>query len=133
MERFITDQKTGIDYEFVGDYHLPCFKAPYTPAVGRFGKLRHRYLKENQRVLYYQLLTSDKLGYHLEENDNSATDMFNLLVKRMAKKQGVTEKLKADDQMKWVGLMNNIQSAAEEVVLNDLVYAYEVKHYEGQA
>ncbi|HRV73393.1 MAG TPA: TnpV protein [Eubacteriales bacterium] len=112
-----------MDYELVGDYYLPCLKAPYSPAVGRFGKLRHRYLKENKRVLYYQLLTSDKLGYHLEEIDNSATDMFDLLVKQMAEKDGVTEKLKADNQMKWVGLMNNIRSAAEEIVLNDLIYA----------
>lgn len=123
MERFITDKKTGIDYELIGDYYLPCLTAPYTPAVGRFGKLRHRYLKENKRVLYYQLLTSGNLGYHLEEIDNSANDMFDLLVKQMAKAQGVTEKLKADDMMKWVGLMNNIRSAAEKVVLNDLIYA----------
>lgn len=84
--------------------------------------MRHRYLKENKRVLYYQLLTSGKLGYHLEEIDNLATDMFDLLVKQMAEKQGVTEKLKADDMMKWVGLMNNIRSVAEEVVVNDLIY-----------
>lgn len=122
MERFITDEKTGINYELVGDYYLPCFTTPYSPPVGRFGRLRRRYLKENKRVLYYQLLISGKLGYHLEEIDNSATDMFDLLVNQMAKKQGVTEKLKADNQMKWVGLMNNIRSAAEEVVLNDLIY-----------
>ena len=85
--------------------------------------MRHRYLKENRRVLYYQLLTNDKLGYHLEEIDNSANDMFELLVKQMAEKQGVTEKLKADDMFKWVGLMNNIRSAVEEIVLNDLIYA----------
>ncbi|WP_243108560.1 TnpV protein [Aminicella lysinilytica] len=91
--------------------------------MGRYGGLRHRYLKESKRVLFYQLLTSGKLGYHLEEIDNSANDMLELLVKQMAEKQGVTEKLKADDMMKWVGLMNNIRSAAEEVVLNDLIYA----------
>lgn len=84
--------------------------------------MRHRYLKEHKRVLFFQLLTSGKLGYHLEEIDNSANDMLELLVKQMAEKQGVTEKLKADDMMKWVGLMNNIRSAAEEVVLNDLIY-----------
>lgn len=123
MERFITDQKTGIEYELVGDYYLPRLKAPYSPLVGRFGKLRHRYLKEHKRILFYQLLTSGKLGYYLEEIDKSATDMFDLLVKQMAEKQGVTEKLKADDMMKWVGLMNNIRSTADEVVLNDLVYA----------
>lgn len=73
-------------------------------------------------MIFFQLLTSGKLGYHLEEIDNSATEMFDLLVKQMAEKQGVTEQLKASDQMKWVGLMNNIRSAAEEVVLNDLIY-----------
>ena len=74
-------------------------------------------------MLFFQLLTSGKLGYHLEEIDNSAIDMLEGLVKQMAEKQDVTEKLKADDMMKWVGLMNNIRSAAEEVVLNDLIYA----------
>ena len=77
----------------------------------------------HKRGIYYQLLTSGKLGYHLEEIDNSANDMLELLVKQMAEKQGVTEQLKASNQMKWVGLMNNIRSAAEEVVLNDLIYA----------
>lgn len=79
-------------------------------------------MKEHKRVLYYQLLTSGKLGYHLEEIDNAANDMFDLIVKQMAEKQGVTEKLKADDMLKWVGLMNNIRSCADEVVLNDLIY-----------
>ena len=122
MDRFITDERTGIDYELVGDYYLPCLKAPYSPPVGKYGRMRHRYLKENKRVLFFQLLTSGKLGYHLEEIDNSATEMFDLLVKQMAEQQGVTEQLKASDQMKWIGLMNNIRSAAEEVVLNDLIY-----------
>lgn len=123
MERFITDEKTGINYELIGDYYLPCLKAPYSPPVGRYGRLRHRYLKEHHPILYSNLLTSGKLGYYLEEIDNSANDMLELLVKQMAEKQGVTEQLKASDQMKWVGLMNNIRSAAEEVVLNDLIYA----------
>ena len=80
-------------------------------------------MKQNHRVLYSQLLTSGKLGTHLAEIDNSANDMMELLVKQMAKAQGVTEQLKANDMMKWVGMMNNIRSAAEEVVLNDLIYA----------
>lgn len=84
--------------------------------------MRHRYLKQNRRVLYSQLLTSGKLGTHLAEIDNSANDMMELLVKQMAEEQGVTEQLKANDQMKWVGMMNNIRSAAEEIVLNDLIY-----------
>lgn len=123
MERFITDERTGINYELIGDYYLPCLKAPYSPPIGRYGKLRHRYLKKNRRVLYYQLLTSGELGTHLAEIDNSANEMLELLVKQMAKAQSVTEALKADNMMKWVGMMNNIRSAAEEVVLNDLIYA----------
>jgi len=85
--------------------------------------MRSRYLKQNRRVLYYQLLTSGELGSRLAEIDNSANDMMELLVNQMAEEQGVTEQLKADDQMKWVGMMNNIRSAGEEVVLNDLIYA----------
>lgn len=123
MERFIADERTGINYELIGDYYLPLLKVPECPPIGRFGSLRHRYLKQNRRVLYSQLLTSEKLGTHLAEIDNSANDMMKLLVKQMAEEQGVTEQLKADDQMKWVGMMNNIRSAAEEVVLNDLIYA----------
>lgn len=84
--------------------------------------MRDRYLKQNRRVLYSQLLTSGKLGTHLAEIDNSANDMMELLVKQMAEEQGVAEQLKANDQMKWVGMMNNIRSAAEEIVLNDLIY-----------
>lgn len=123
MERFITDEKTGINYELIGDYYLPMLKAPECPPIGRYGKLRHRYLKQNRRVLYSQLLTSGKLGTHLAEIDISANDMMERLVKQMAKAQGVTERLKADDMMKWVGLMNNIRASAEEIVLNDLIYA----------
>lgn len=77
---------------------------------------------EHHQIVFYNLLTSGKLGYHLEEIDNSANNMLELLVKQMAERQGVNEKMKADDQMKWVGMMNNIHSCAEEVVLNDLIY-----------
>lgn len=123
MERFITDERTGINYELIGDYYLPCLKAPYSPPIGRYGKLRHRYLKQNRRVLYSQLLTSGKLGTHLAEIDSSANDMMERLVKQMAKELGVTEQLKANDMMKWVDLMNNIRASAEEIVFNDLIYA----------
>ena len=123
MEQFITDERTGIIYELIGDYYFPLLKAPECPPIGRYGKLRHRYLKQNRRVLYSQLLTSGKLGTHLAEIDISANDRMERLVKQMAKAQGVTERLKADDMMKWVGLMNNIRASAEEIVLNDLIYA----------
>ena len=123
MERFITDERTGIDYELIGDYYYPCLIAPESPSVGRYGRMRQRYLRENRRATYFQMLTSGTLGKHLEQTDTEATDMMERLVKQMAKAQGVTEKLKADDMMKWVGLMNNIRACAEEIVLSDLIYA----------
>ena len=85
--------------------------------------MRQRHLKENMRGLYSQMLLSDQLACHLEQVDKEANEMMEPLVKQMAKAQGVTEKLKADDMMKWVGLMNNIRASADEAVLNDLVYA----------
>ncbi len=85
--------------------------------------MRKRYLKEYHKAFYYQLLTSGKLADHLEEIDRAADDMQELLVGQMAKAQGVTEALKATNQMKWVGMMNNIRNAATEIVLTELVYA----------
>ena len=80
-------------------------------------------MKEHKRVLYYTLLTSGKLYEHLAEIDSSARDMAEYLTKKMARKQGVTEQLKAEDMMRWVGLMNNIRACADEIVLNDIVYS----------
>jgi hypothetical protein len=85
--------------------------------------MRERYLKEHKRVLYYTLLTSGKLNEHLVDIDTSACDMAEYLIKEMAIKQGVTEKLKAEDMMRWIGMMNNIRSCVDEIVLNDIVYS----------
>ena len=85
--------------------------------------MRWRYLKEHRQVFYSQLVLPDKLASHLEEIDQSASEMMERLIKDMAERQGVTERLKAENQLRWVGMMNNIRSAAEEVVLNNLIYA----------
>lgn len=85
--------------------------------------MRWRYLKEHRRAIYSQLVLSDKLAGHLGEIDQSANEMMERLIKDMAERQGVTERLKAENQLRWVGMMNNIRSAAEEMVLNDLIYA----------
>ena len=90
--------------------------------IGRYGKLHRKYLKEHKRVLYTNLLTSDKLNAYLHAIDEQAHDMFETLVKQLAKAQGVTEQLKADHQMEWVGCMNNIRNAAEEIVLKEIIY-----------
>ena len=87
---------------------------------GCYGHLRLKYLKKHRRVLYINLLTSGELTRHLNEIDRQAREMLELLVKQMAQAQGITEQLKAEDQMAWVGAMNNIRSAAEEIVLREI-------------
>ena len=91
-------------------------------SFGRYGRLRLKYLKEHRRVLYINLLTSGELTQHLNEVDQQAREMLELLVKQMAQAQGITEQLKAEDQMAWVSAMNNICSAAEEVVMREVVF-----------
>ena len=93
------------------------------PALIKYGRTREKYLREHKKILYFNLLTSGKLYEHLAEIDTSARDMAEYLIKEMAKKQGVTEELKATDMMRWIGLMNNIRACADEIVLNDIVYS----------
>ena len=123
MQRFITDERTGIQYELIGDYYYPCLIVEESSPLSKYGRLRKRYLREHKRLMYYTLLTSGKLYEHLAEIDTSACNMAEYLIKGMARKQGVTEQLKAEDMMKWVGLMNNIRACADEIVLNDIVYS----------
>lgn len=94
-----------------------------TPTLSKYGRMRERYLREHKKVLYFNLLTSGKLNEHLVEIDTSAYNMAECLTKEMAKRQGVTEQLKAMDMMKWVGMMNNIRACVDEIVLNDIVYS----------
>ena len=113
-----------ITYSKYGDYYLPnLVLSEEEPATyGRFGRIRLKYLKEHRRVLYINLLTSDELTQHLNEVDRQAREMLELLVKQMAQEQGITEQMKAEDQMAWVGAMNNIRSAAEEVVMQEIMF-----------
>lgn len=92
------------------------------PAYGKYGRMRRRYLKEHQEGLYTGLLLSGRLNAHLCEIDAAANAQMELLTKQMTAAQGITEELKAMDQMAWVGTMNNIRNAAEEIVLNELIY-----------
>ena len=92
-------------------------------ACGKYALLRRKYLKQHRRILYANLLTSCKLNEHLAETEQAANERMELLTAQMAAAQGVDERMKASDQMNWVGLMNNIRQAAEESVLNDLIYA----------
>ena len=93
------------------------------PILSKYGRMRAKYLREHKKVLYFNLLTSGKLNEHLVEIDTSACNMAEYLTKEMAKRQGVTEQLKATDMMKWVGMMNNIRACVDEIVLNEIVYS----------
>lgn len=112
-----------LTYRTEGDYHLPNLETPEAPKVGKYGMLRRSYLQNHRNAYYTGMLLSGRLNAHLEKIDRQATEMVEQLTARMAREQGVTEELKASDQMKWVGLMNNIRAAAEEVALTELVYA----------
>ena len=124
MEKYIFDERNGLWYELQGDYYLPCLKLPEgeQQPVGIWGQRHLRYIRQHRKVLYINLLTSGKLNGYLVDIDKQAEEMFSRLIKQMAEHEGVTEKLKADNQMKWVVQMNNIRRRAAEIVNNDLIY-----------
>lgn len=111
-----------LTYRTEGDYRLPNLEAPEAPKVGKYGMLRRSYLKSHRNGYYTGMQLSGRLNAHLEKIDREATKMVERLTAQMAREQGVTEELKASDEMKWVGLMNNIRAAAEEVALAELIY-----------
>ena len=112
-----------LTYRTEGGYRLPNLDVPEAPKVGKYGMLRRSYLKSHRNGYYTGMQLSGRLNAHLGKIDREATKMVERLTAQMAREQGVTEELKASDQMKWVGLMNNIQAAAEEVALAEVVYA----------
>ena len=113
-----------LTYRMEGDYRVPNLTVPEESPVilGKYALLRKKYLKQHRRVLYLNLLTAGTLNEHLTEIEQTAMSRVAQITAQMAAAQGVTEKLKAENQMQWVGLMNNIRHSAEESVLNDLIY-----------
>jgi len=124
MEKYIYNEQNGLWYELQGDYYIPCLvlDAEDTQPIGMWGRKRLDYLKKHRQALYTTLLVSGKLNSHLAEVDSQATEMFYRLIKQLVEKEGITEQLKAQDQLGWVGAMNNIRNAAEEIVLSELIY-----------
>ncbi len=116
-------ERTGGTYRQEGDYRIPNLSAPELPAIGVWGQRRRRYLKEHRQALYTALLLSGKLAGHLSEIDTQAEAMFFQLVDRMAEQEGITEQLKVENQMEWVGRMNSIRFAAEEIVNTEIIFA----------
>lgn len=125
MKQHFTDEKTGIRYTLQGDYYLPDLALPAEEqqTIGIWEQRHLRHIKQNRKVLYTNLLTSGKLNSYLADINRQAEDMFFRLVKQMAEHEGVTEKLKTDNQMEWVGRMNNIRNRAAEIVNTDIIYA----------
>ena len=119
-------EEMGGTYVRQGDYFIPCLTLPAekeNKPIGVWGQRHKRYLREHKRAIYTNLLTSGKLNSYLADIDEQAEEMFSRLVKQLAEKEGLTEVLKAENQMLWVQKMNNIHNAAMEVVSNDLIYA----------
>lgn len=123
MEKYIFDMQNGLHYELVGDYYLPCLVAdqPEQP-IGFWGQRRHRFLREYKKVQYTGMLLSGTLFPHLIEIDQQAQDMYDQPMSQMATNAGITEKLKATDQMAWVQQMNIVSNQVREIVSSELIY-----------
>lgn len=124
MEKYIFDESNGLWYELQGDYYVPCLIVPAQDErpIGIWWQRHLRYIKTERKVLYTELLTSGKLYSYLADINEQATEQMLLLTKQMAEREGVTEQLKAQDQILWVQRMNNIRDRATEIVNNDLIY-----------
>lgn len=123
MEKYITDERTGLKYELVGDYYLIAGEdeAEELP-IGIWGQRHLRYLKKHHRICYANLLTSGKLNSYLADIDRQAEEMFERLVKQMAEAKGITEKLKISNQMEWARKINSCRDYASEIVYHQAIY-----------
>ncbi len=124
MEKHIYNEQTGISYTLQGDYYLPDLALPgqEDKPIGLWGKRHLKHIKQHRKILYINLLTSGKLNCYLVDIDEQAEDMFFRLVKQMAEREGVTEQLKAENQMEWIARINNIRNRVTEIVNNDIIY-----------
>ena len=123
MKKQIYDEKNGMSYTLHGDYYLPdLVLREEEPTYGKYGMLRKQFLKEHRSARYQYLLLIGKLTEHLNQIDQEAREQVEMLMEQMVEKQGVTEELKAQDQMERVRLMNNIKASAEEIVLKNMIY-----------
>ena len=125
MEQHIYNEHTGISYTLQGDYYLPDLALPeqQDKPIGLWGQRHLKYIKQHRKILHINLLTSGKLNDYLADIDKQAEDMFFQLVKQMSDREGITEQLKADNQMKWAAQMNNIRSRATEIINYDIIYS----------
>lgn len=125
LKQHFTNEQTGISYTLVGDYYLSDLTLPEEKQyeIGRFGLMRRHYLKEHRKGLFTVLLTSGKLNEHLYEIDQTANQRMEHLSEQLAKAEGVTEQLKAENQMLWIQRMTNICNRVEEMIREELIYS----------
>ena len=123
MKKQIYDEKNGLSYTLHGDYYLPDLELnEEEPVYGKYGIMRKQFLKEHRSAKYQYLVLTGKLTEYLNQVDKEVREKVEMLVEQMAERWGVTEELKMQDQMAWVGRMNNIRACVEEIVLNKIVY-----------
>lgn len=123
MEKYIYDENNGLWYERQGDYYLPCLSLPGEEErpIGLWGQRHLRYIREYRKALYTSLQLSGKLNSYVADIDRQAQELFDSIIQQMTQSQGITETLKATDQMVWVGSMNDIRKVAEEIVCKEFV------------
>ena len=123
MEKYITDERTGLKYELVGDYYfIAGDEEPEERPIGIWGQRHLRHLKQHHKTVYTELMTSGKLNGYLADLNEQAEDMFSRLIKELAEKEGITETLKAESQMEWVQKMNDVRNVTTEIINQDLIY-----------
>ena len=124
MEKYKYDESNGLWYELQGDYYLPCLKLSEEKhqLIGIWGKRHHEYLRRNKRIALSSLQISGKFNDYLADIDRQAEEMFGRLVKQMAEAEGITEQLKAADQMAWVARMNSIRNRAIEIINSEIIF-----------
>lgn len=123
MDKYIYNESNGLWYERCGDYYLPCLALDEEKPVGVWGERYRQYLKEHRRSIYNEMLLNGTLDDHVAEIDRKADEMFERLTAEMATREGITEQLKATNQMAWVGAMNNIDARVKEVIYKGLIFA----------
>ena len=126
LKQTIIDERTGIEYNLVNDYYIPNLVMPKprrTGNVGKYGRMRGRYLRENKKAEYSIMLIDNELTSHLLDIDDICRERIDMLVKQIAEKENVNEELKAKNQIKWIQMMNNILNRVEEIVINEIIYS----------
>ena len=123
MKKYIYEETNGLWYERRGEYYFPCLTTEEAPPFGVWGQRHMRFLKQNRRTLYLELKTSGRLNAYLADVDREAETMLDQLMTQMAEREGITEELKAQDQMTWVQRVNNIRARAEEIIHQELIHS----------